>query len=573
MKLAGDKWTATRQVSSCLLLLVALTSLFGLVHSARAAAPEATVDRNEMSLDETLQLTVSVNESSVFGSPDLSPLETNFEVYHQAKSSQRSIINGRVSAVTEWRITLLPKREGKLVIPPLELDGQKTRPITITVRPAGTAAQSRQSGDLFLEAEIDHKAVYRGAQILHKLRIFDAGVLASGSSLAELKVEDAIVRKIAETEYQRVVNGRRYRVLEYTHAIFPTTSGVLEIPSQVLTAQIATGGGISFFGRIGETRTIIKRSTPFEVTVKPLPASAGDKDAITASEVTLEETWSGDITRLTVGDSVTRQVTLKAIGAPSQQLPPIFWPETDGVKMYSDQPQLQDIDTPDGLTGIRVESIALVPTRPGTFRLPEARVYWFDVDTGSLRAAVLKPVELRVVAASNAPSTGTAAPTGDTGATDIAAGQAHWPPASPGWLAGASVAWFLSLLLCWQLAARHYRHERPRSAPGTTSRPDATAALQNLVQACQANDSDAAYPAVLAWARARYQDPAINCIEHIHRHAGSAELVRALRQLERSRFGSTPQAWTGEALLAAVRAADSRPREAPPQALRPLYGS
>ena len=56
-----------------------------------------------------------------FGKPDLTALEALFEVRGTRQVNQLNTLNGDNRATTRWIITLLPKENGSVVIPPLQL--------------------------------------------------------------------------------------------------------------------------------------------------------------------------------------------------------------------------------------------------------------------------------------------------------------------------------------------------------------------------------------------------------------------------------------------------------------------
>jgi hypothetical protein len=71
----------------------------------------------------------------------------------------------------------------------------------------------------------------------------------------------------------------------------------------------------------------------------------------------------------------------------------------DGIKLYSVQTQINDKDSENGIVGQRQESIAIVPTKPGTYTLPEVSAYWFDTKSKTLKKASLAPVTFTVAPA------------------------------------------------------------------------------------------------------------------------------------------------------------------------------
>ena len=82
----------------------------------------AKVDRTQVTLEETLKLTLRYNQQVMFGEPDFSLLNTNFDVLGNHRSNQYRSVNGRAESWTQWSLTLAPKKEGKLLIPSFEYE-------------------------------------------------------------------------------------------------------------------------------------------------------------------------------------------------------------------------------------------------------------------------------------------------------------------------------------------------------------------------------------------------------------------------------------------------------------------
>ena len=111
-----------------LLLLLALSA-----GHAQAADLVASVDRSRLNSGETVELTVQSSDVTQFGKPDLSPLDAQFEVSGTRQINQLTTLDGDNHATTRWIITLLPKVNGNVVIPPLQVGALKTQPITLQV--------------------------------------------------------------------------------------------------------------------------------------------------------------------------------------------------------------------------------------------------------------------------------------------------------------------------------------------------------------------------------------------------------------------------------------------------------
>jgi hypothetical protein len=376
-------------------LFLLITAL--LFSQSLMAESVATVDRNNINVEESFTLTITVDDIDSDLSPELSPLHRDFSIYDTRQNSQRSIINGSYSSSTQWFITLIPKRAGKLMIPPIAIGNEVTNVIAMTVTKASEAPLGEKRQELFLDASTDLTEAYVGAQIIFTVKLYHTVNIGSGSSLSDPEPDNAQTKKIAETNYQSIVNGIAYNVVERKYAIYPTITGKLEIPPVLLNAVVTDGRSLSLFGSArGQDRRIIRRTSSINIIIKELPQLAKDNDAIAAKNLKLHQQWSSDLNEIKVGDSITRNILIIAEGAYAAQLPPLFMTNQDGLKLYSDQPQINDKDSENGIIGQRQESIAIVPTKPGNYTLPEVSAYWFDTKTNKLKKASLPPISFTV---------------------------------------------------------------------------------------------------------------------------------------------------------------------------------
>ncbi len=540
--------------------------LLGLAATALAvttqAAVTATVDRNRVSINDSLVLTLRATEGEDVDDADLDQLLRDFDVASTGTSTRMSIINGRAERTRDLQVVLLPRRVGELVIPALTIDGQRTRAIRVQVSDTPVAADSTE--DVFVESEVDRDEVYVQSQLLHTFRIYEA-VDLNDRGRSELKLEGAVVEELESSSFQRTINGRPYRVIEVKHAIFPQKSGELEIPSMTFNGRKPSGrrGILSF--NTGEV--LHRRSKPITVTVKPVPAAWPDAPWVPARNLRIEESWSALPDELAVGDSVTRTLTLVAEGIDSSQLPQIPQADLPGVKAYPDQPRSENRPGNDGITGIGINSTALLITEPGEFTLPTVRVPWWDTGSDSLRYAELPARGFTVAAPAVSP-----APAAPSAPVTVPQATANLVEQTNLWMWAT-----LAALLGWMgtTAWLGWRLRTPRPVPAAHGeREEKEAALfKTCLAACNSNDPRAARAALQAWAQRYLDQPRLPPLSDISEHFARPELSEALEQLERSLYAAGGE-WRGERLALALKACrkQGRPRDtAGGDPLPPLY--
>ncbi len=340
------------------------------------------LDRDRITAGETARLMVEA-EGQVSGSPDTGPLTKDFDILGVASGSRVNIINGRMDARTTWTISLSPKRSGKLTIPPLELNGDKSQPLTLLVSEAPVATGPTAGNKIFIETEVDRSDPYVQGMVRYRVRLFHRVKLADGS-LSEPRLDNALVRRLGEdTEAIVERGGRQYRVIERQYAIFPQVSGELILPAPVLDARVPEkssrrrGPFQGFFGRdpfddpffggsplddmFTTTRPVRVRGQAQVLKVRPRPDQISGSQWLPAESVLLIENWQPEDDKVRVGDPLTRTVTIRARGLTGEQLPDLDPGRLGEFKVYPDRAKTNTRNLDQSIEGEKSRSIAFVP--------------------------------------------------------------------------------------------------------------------------------------------------------------------------------------------------------------------
>lgn len=537
-------------IRATLLAVLLLLSLPG-----QATGLSARVDRTQLSLDETVELTLESSDATVFGKPDLQPLHALFKVFGTRQSNQLSGSSGEALAVTQWQVTLQPRQAGYVIIPPLQLGDWRSEPITLHVSEPGDD-DSSQLAPIFIDASLDQDSVYVQAQVVLTLRIYHSVSLYDDSTLSPLQMPDALVERLGEPRtYEKDINGIRHGVIEVRYALFPQKSGELTIPAQLFSATtVAPATGDYFGSRFGRSTQVKSPTIPLQVKPKPAEYPA-EAPWLPASNLTLVEAWSPEPADAQLGEALTRSLLLKAEGLSASQLPPIDIPKVAGLRGYPDQPSLNNEIGAAGITGSREQREALVATRAGDFELPTVELVWWNTREDRLERTALPARPLLV------------ADNPDLQQPDIDVSQATEPTRQ-----ALLWPWQLSsalLLLTTLLGFGLWLHARrqPAVARNVQAGPTPRSLLEDLKRACLANDTQATRHALDAWARQQPETLADMAARFV-------PLSDALDGLNGALYSETGQRWQGEALWQAIknlppRQAGETEQDATP--LPPLY--
>ena len=357
---------------------------------------EVSVDRAELARGETLTYTIRIYEQRQGMQLDLTPLTEDFDVLGTRTSSQVRSINGQVESWTDYIVTLFPLTEGELTIPPIEINNLQTEPILISVVNEGPRS-NQDNDELFLEIEVNKEALYVQEQLLFTVKLYYTINGIRNPQFTELEMEDTVIQLIGSpNQYEQIIEGVRYGVYEKRYVIFPQRSGPLEIPDILFRGEV-TDGSSNFVFRNLNTRRVTAFIEGITISVNERPVDAQEFDNwLPVTNLSISEEWSTDLENLSVGDSITRTITLTADGLDGAVLPP-FSPETlDGINVYQDPASIERTYVDGSIVGTRVESSTLVPVIAGTIEIPEIVIPWWDVSNDELKEAVITAKSIQI---------------------------------------------------------------------------------------------------------------------------------------------------------------------------------
>ena len=525
---------------------------------AMAAQVQATLDRADVHLGETVTLNLHIGDATSVNTPDLSALGRDFEVLGTSANSSLSVINGRRSAELVIGVALRPKHEGDLQIPSLNVAGSQTNPLSLHVEPPDNSPGADAGKAAFVEAVASSNHVYIGQQVLYTVRLFYSGELNDGS-LPNPDVAGADLRQFGnDLNYEAVRNGRRYHVVERRYALTPRHAGALVIPPIEFQGELVDrsnpndpGGIFNPGGLFGNTTPITADSPQVRLDVQTPPADWGKTSWLPARSLTLGLKGLPGDDKVTVGQPFNLRLSVDAQGLSGEALPPLSLPAIDGATVYPDQPTTSTHDDGQWLSGHSERSFAIFPQHAGTLTLPAITLTWFDVQTGQKRVATIPAHSLTVLPASAtqaaAPSVqpsvlpapavaGSApAPAGPAEAS-VAADQAPWR-----WIALGSIGLWLS-----SAVAGLWVYRRRRASPANFTKfpaavpPDTGRSLrQAFMAAARCDDRPAQARHLLAWARA--ERPALRNLGELAEALAAEEQRVAIQQLQREQYAGVPR--------------------------------
>jgi hypothetical protein len=372
----------------------------------------ADADRQEVTLDEqvTLTITVSGNASNI-PKPDIPELK-GFTAYSSGRSQNLSIINGQVSSSVTFTYILVPNNAGEYSLGPFSIDYKgktySAGPINIKVLPRSAqqpqtqasqmplsseskeqaSVQPERGKELFIEAYVDKLRAYVNEQITLTFAVYQAVNLFDNPvynppSTTGFWTEDMPPQK----KYYKVINGTRYLVTEIKTALFAIGSGEFTIGPAKLEATVEgidrgfsnnpfdafDQGPFSMFKR---GKQVILGTDPVKVEIMPLPkqnkpvnfkGDVGDFDvSLNVDKDTVEE-----------NQPISLKIKIKGKGNIKTIASPIV-PEIQDIKFYESGSSENISKDNYVVQGEKIFEKMLIPKKEGGFTLGPIEYSYFD---------------------------------------------------------------------------------------------------------------------------------------------------------------------------------------------------
>ena len=370
----------------------------------------ATVDKNQITLEDSVQLSITIIGTQNTPPPEL-PSLPNFRITSGGTSSSTQIVNTERSISITHNYRLTPMNIGQFTIGPARIRANKkvyvTQPINILVKKSTSPIQIGNR-PVFLESAVSKKEAYVGEQLIYSFKLFNRVEAKNFDLNMPFGASYFQKEELGKAKsYQSVVNGIQYHVQEISVALFPIKTGKAEIPPATLEFDIyhrpqnrSNRGAFSqffndpFFSQRTRAEHKVLRTKPISIEILPLPTKGKPEDLKNTigsfniiSDLGKDDLEVGDTTTLTI--TVSGNGNLRGVSFPEPDLKKLF-------KVYPDQPEFNQTVIGNQITGKKVFKFALVPLKPGAAKLPAFTFSYFDPTIKDYRQAQTHPIAINV---------------------------------------------------------------------------------------------------------------------------------------------------------------------------------
>ena len=333
------------------------------------SAPTVTPSRQHIAINESVELIVNLDKDEDIPKSFMDYIKQHFSVENLGRSSETSCVNFKCSSNYKTTLLLSPDSVGLWTIPALTISTGTSKPLQIKVSEPNNDPDAGNLQDVFIELSLDKNQAYVDEQVLLTLKI-NSAIQLTNVQLSPIEVDNLSIKELNKTNYQRNLGGVPYTTYEISYALFAKSSGELSIPPVRASGLIPDGRSMGFGSFFNSGKRINIRSNALSLNVLPIPPNV-QGDWLPAQSLIIKDKWLSDLSNAKVGESLTGEITLSALGLSAEQLPSLKIKESPDYKLYLEKPDLDNHQNENGIIGIRKEKFALVPNKAGTIEFPK----------------------------------------------------------------------------------------------------------------------------------------------------------------------------------------------------------
>lgn len=520
-----------------------------------AATLKALVSNNKVVENQVFNLKVIFDEHVDNDAIDFSVLENDFIVSQPRFNTSFRIINGSRSSSSEWVLSLVPKGIGNTTIPAFEVEGERSQPIQISV--TRDASLPKQGELISVVSKLDKQQLYPSESATLKVRVIIKRQARQfkDSQFSEPTAQGLTITKQGkDQQFNTVINGVEATVIDKTYSITAETAGKYEIVSSSLK------GTVIYQSQQGSSRFIPINIEP-ETFMMTVSAKPNDYQGhwLPASHLELTQNWfdsngnpfSPDTSKVAVGDSLTREITLDIDGLAPERFPNLQLTYPTQLRVYSEKPSFSALEN--GMQRMTLRQV-LIPQQAGDVTMPELSLPWWNSLAEQQQTARLTGLQINVNEATNAnpaiaPQAVRVATEQMAESPEVIIERGIWP-----YLTGMfALLWLITLV--WAL-------KRPAQKPTSEDLPTKPIDESNaLIAALQAQDWSKALHLAKAWLTTQ-QGKDVQLIEQIENE---------LANMSQALYSDAPKEWQPNQLIKLIKKlSKSKPTAKPPSSLAKL---
>src|SRR6202012_2135334 len=247
----------------------------------------------------------------------------------------------------------------------------------------------------FVQTQLDRSTVYAQQPFKVTITVLTATWYTAPLEFDNLQIPNTFIMPFDQTlPGMFTIKGDKYAGLTFYYIVFPYKEGHYTLPPINIVATTPPVGDYK------GVKVNVKMQ-PVSYIVKPVPKNFIGDNWFVAKDVSIDEKWNRNLSKLKVGDVISRTITINARGTLPQFIPEL---KTDSLSWGSVYPQPATLaDTRDqyDANGQRVQSVTYLLEKEGDFTLPPSSIEWFNPINGKVYKRNTPLVKIHVAANPN----------------------------------------------------------------------------------------------------------------------------------------------------------------------------
>ena len=245
-------------------------------------------------------------------------------------------------------------------------------------------------GHLFSDVKISQSSVYVGQPVEVTVSVYTSTWFTKGVNPGNIKVNDAFTVYFRSVSSTKKINGKTYAGVQMIFNVFPYNDEDIEFPS--LDINVETPDDNDFKGNQRTVKTKARK-----IKVKPVPPGYDKSEWLVAYSMTVRDNWTGNKTKVKVGDVLERSIVREVSGTISEFIPPINWDTIPGVSLYPARSEVNNNKSKTAISASRTDAVRYLFEKEGEISIPEKVLLWWNPNQNKMYKRTLKELNITVL--------------------------------------------------------------------------------------------------------------------------------------------------------------------------------
>jgi hypothetical protein len=164
-----------------------------------AASVTTSLDKETVTENELVQLTIRTDFPQTGSGPDLSVLKRDFEIISQNQNSQFRFNLGTSQSLNFWVVSLMPKSVGTLQIPPIKVGDYTSDPLTLVVKNAPQMLDANGNPPVYITFTASEMQPYLQQQVIFTLTLYTS-VALQNANVSTPQHPDLLIERLLDDQ-------------------------------------------------------------------------------------------------------------------------------------------------------------------------------------------------------------------------------------------------------------------------------------------------------------------------------------------------------------------------------------